>query len=66
MTKVEELNELYNIYADAIDAACMAIGMGANVEHNRRMNGINSDKIAKLREEAAQLGIKLERRKWWQ
>ena len=63
MTKAEELNELYNIYADTIDGSCMAICMGFNVEENRKLNGINSKKIGEIRAEAERLGIKLERRR---
>ena len=63
MSKEEELNELYNIYADAIEGSCMAIWMGVNVEENRQGNARNSAKIAEIRAEADRLGIKLERRR---
>ena len=63
MDKAEELNALYNFYANMIDSSCMAIGMGVNVEKNRQENTWNSAKIDEIRAEADRLGIKLERRR---
>lgn len=55
----ESLQSRYDRAALALESNCFIIGMAPNSEALRRQNGVLTDEIKKIREEASQRGIVL-------